>query len=29
MRASFDRPDLTEVVASYLEHRDPNFPPLT
>jgi enoyl-CoA hydratase/carnithine racemase len=29
MRASFDRPDLAEGVSSYLERRDPNFPPLT
>jgi enoyl-CoA hydratase/carnithine racemase len=29
MRASFDRPDLAEGVTSYLERRDPQFPPLT
>jgi hypothetical protein len=28
MRASFDRPDLAEGVTSYLERRDPQFPPL-
>jgi enoyl-CoA hydratase/carnithine racemase len=28
MRASFDRPDLAEGVTSYLERRDPLFPPL-
>ncbi|WP_113704952.1 enoyl-CoA hydratase-related protein [Nonomuraea lactucae] len=28
MLASFDRPDFTEGVASYLERRPPNFPPL-
>jgi enoyl-CoA hydratase/carnithine racemase len=28
MRASFDRPDLAEGVTSYLERRDPKFPPL-
>ncbi len=29
MAASFDRPDLAEGVASYLERRDPQFPPLS
>jgi enoyl-CoA hydratase/carnithine racemase len=29
MAASFDRPDLVEGVTSYLERRDPHFPPLT
>ena len=29
MLASFDRDDLKEGVASYLENRAPNFPPLT
>jgi enoyl-CoA hydratase/carnithine racemase len=28
MSASFDRPDLAEGVTSYLERRDPHFPPL-
>jgi enoyl-CoA hydratase/carnithine racemase len=28
MRTSFDRPDLAEGVTSYLERRDPHFPPL-
>jgi enoyl-CoA hydratase/carnithine racemase len=28
MRASFDRPDLAEGVSSYLEGREPQFPPL-
>ena len=28
MLASFDRPDFTEGVASFLERRPPNFPPL-
>jgi enoyl-CoA hydratase/carnithine racemase len=28
MRASFDRPDLAEGVTSYLERREPHFPPL-
>jgi hypothetical protein len=28
MLASFTRPDLAEGVTSYLEGRDPQFPPL-
>jgi enoyl-CoA hydratase/carnithine racemase len=29
MRASFEGPDLVEGIASYLEGRDPQFPPLS
>jgi enoyl-CoA hydratase/carnithine racemase len=28
MLASFERPDLAEGVMSYVERRDPDFPPL-